>query len=79
MRLAGCLTRPKSRPCRASERVRLHVPARKRAISVTLRDMLRNPLRLDLPNFTVALRAVSTFAQTTPVWVKAKSKKQPLI
>jgi hypothetical protein len=59
--------------------VRLHVPARKRAISVTLRDMPRHPLRHDLPNFTAALRAVSLFAQTPSVWVKAKAKKQPLI
>ncbi|MEX3941909.1 hypothetical protein AB4Y44_20585 [Paraburkholderia sp. BR10937] len=54
-------------------------PARIWAISVTLRDMLRNPLRHDLPNLTAAMRAVSSLAQATSVWVKAKAKKQPLI
>jgi len=53
--------------------------ARKCAISVTLRDMLRNPLRHDLQNVTAATRAVSSLAQNASVWVKAKAKKQPLI
>jgi hypothetical protein len=44
--------------------------------------MPRHLLRHDLPNFmafTVASRAVSPLAQTSPVWVKVKAKKQPLI
>ncbi len=53
--------------------------ARKCAISVTLRDMPRHPLRYDLPNVTAATRAVSSLAQAASVWLKAKSKKQPLI
>jgi hypothetical protein len=57
----------------------LLAPARNRAIPVTLRDMLRHPLRHDLPNFTAATRAVSSLAQAASVWVKAKAKKQPLI
>jgi hypothetical protein len=48
-------------------------------ISVTLRDMPRNSLRHDLPNVTAAPRAVSSLAQASSVWVKAKAKKQSLI
>jgi hypothetical protein len=55
------------------------VPAHERLISVTLRDMPRNPLRHDLPNVTAATRAVSSRAQASSVWVKAKAKKQSLI
>ncbi|MCP3709647.1 hypothetical protein M3I54_22145 [Paraburkholderia sp. CNPSo 3274] len=72
------------RPFRTGERVpraarRLLARARKCAISFTLRDMLRNPLRHDLQNVTAATRAVSPLAQVASVWVKAKAKKQPLI
>lgn len=58
---------------------RVHALARDLAISGTLRDMPRNPLRHDLPNYTAATRAVSSLAQAPSVWVKVKAKKQPLI
>ncbi|WP_110383585.1 hypothetical protein [Paraburkholderia silvatlantica] len=63
----------------SDERSKDRARARNSAIPVTLRDMLRNLLRHDLPNPTAATRAVSSLAQAASVRAKAKSKKQPLI
>jgi len=48
-------------------------------MSRTLRDMPRRRVHADQPIFSVAPRAVGARAFASPVCVKAKAKKQPLV